>query len=491
LGSVKMTNTPAVIAEDELSNDGTFSTTIAVQLTTNGGTFTKSSGNLVEGTDFTVSGLPAGLTASINLTNNTSAVASYTGKATANEVANASTAIITFLDAAITGGVAILENKSFTTDFTFIDKKFVHLVNTPASITEDKLTNNGTFSTTIAVQLTTNGGTFTKSSGNLVAGTDFMVTGLPAGLTASINVINNTTAQVSYTGKATAHEVANASTATITFLDAAITGGTTVLDNKSFTTEFTFINVYNVVYVDLAIPITVSAANPLGSFRITADVDANDTEFSLSYTVDGLKFLSSKSIVCELGTNNVSWIGTSELIGGTNNWDPSGTTKISSSDYKTWNGKTGFIGFRFTKNGLTYYGYFEATVSAESTSTSKNAAGQSYSITRYAYATVPEVSILTASTFSTLNTTDFETTVSYTNYPNPFKEVINISSSSFSGKKVEVLIYNDLGQNLFNKSYDNDNDTIAIDGSNFGTGFYFLKVIVDSKVQAVKKIIKN
>jgi hypothetical protein len=491
LGSVKMTNTPAVIAEDELSNDGTFSTTIEVQLTTNGGTFTKSSGNLVEGTDFTVSGLPAGLSANISLTNNSTAEVSYTGKATANEVANASTATVTFLDAAITGGAAVLENKSFTTEFTFIDKKFVHLSNTPASIIEDKLTNNGTFSTTIAVQLTTNGGTFTKSSGNLVEGTDFTVTGLPTGLTASINVVNNTTAQVSYTGKATAHEVANASTATITFLDAAITGGTSVLESKSFTTEFTFINVYNVVYVDLAIPITVSAANPLGSFRITADVDANDTEFSLNYTVDGLKFLTNKGIVCELGTNNVSYIGTSELIGGTNNWDPSGTAKISSSDYKAWNGKTGFIGFRFTKNGLTYYGYFEATVSAETTSTSKNTAGQSYSIIKYAYTTVPEVSILTPSTFSTLNTTDFETTVSYTNYPNPFNEVINISSSSFSGKKVEVLIYNDLGQNLFNKSYDKDNDTIAIDGSNFGTGFYFLKVIVDSKVQIVKKIMKN
>jgi hypothetical protein len=329
LGSVKMTNTPAAIAEDEPTNNGTFNTTIAVQLTTNGGTFTKSSGNLVEGTDFTIAGLPAGLTVNISLTNNTTAVVSYTGKATANEVANASTATITFLDAAITGGAAVLESKSFTTGFTFIDKKFVKMTNTPAVIAEDKLTNNGTFSTTIAVQLTTNGGTFTKSSGSLVEGTDFTVTGLPAGLTASISLTNNTSAVVSYTGKATAKDIA---TATITFLNAAITGGATVLENKSFTTEFTF---------------------------------------------------------------------------------------------------------------------------------------------------------------STLNTTDFERTVSYTNYPNPFYEVINISSASFSGKKVEVLIYNDLGQNLFSKSYDKDNETIAIDGSNFGTGFYYLKVIVDSKVQAVKKIMKN
>ena len=142
---------------------------------------------------------------------------------------------------------------------------------------------------------------------------------------------------------------------------------------------------------------------------------------------------------------------------------------------------------KFAKNGSTYYGYFEAAVSSD---------GKSYAVIGYAYNLAPEVPITTPSTvdaftFPTLGTIDFGATVTYTNYPNPFNEVINISSSSFSGKKVEVLIYNSLGQNLFNKSYDKDNDTIAIDGSNFGTGFYFLKVIVDSKVQAVKKIMKN
>ena len=90
-----------------------------------------------------------------------------------------------------------------------------------------------------------------------------------------------------------------------------------------------------------------------------------------------------------------------------------------------------------------------------------------------------------------MNTIDFGIAVTYKNYPNPFNEVINVSSSSFSGKKVEVLIYNDLGQNVFAKSYDKANDTISINASNFVTGFYFLKVSVDSKVQVIKKMIKN
>ena len=363
----------------------------------------------------------------------------------------------------------------------------VHLYNNPDVIKEDELSNDGIFSTKVDILLLRNSGTFTKSSGDLVLGTDFTVAGLPKGLTASIKIINNTTAELRYTGKTTANEVANASTATITIMDAAITGGTAVLDSKSFTTGFTFVNAYDVVYVDLPNPIIVSAANPAGSFKITADVDANDTEFNLFYTADALKFITNKGIVSELGSNNISYIGASQLIGGTNNWNPSGNAIISNPTYNNWNGKTGFIGFRFTKNGATYYGYFEAAVSAD---------GKSYVVTRYAYNLAPEVSIKTPSTvdafiFPTLSTIDFGAKVTYTNHPNPFNEVINISSSSFSGKKVEVIIYNSLGQNMFTKSYDMDNDTISIDASNFVTGFYFLKVSVDSKVQVVKKIIKN
>ena len=363
----------------------------------------------------------------------------------------------------------------------------VKMTNTPAVITEDKLTNDGTFSTTIAVQLTTNGGTFTKTGGNLVEGTDFTVTGLPAGLTATINIVNNTTAQVSYTGKAVANEVVNAATATVTFLDAAITGGTAVLENKSFTTDFIFINVYNVVKVDLPGPIVVSALNPSGSFRITADVDANDTEFTLSHDANGVKFLSNNGLITETGASTVSYIGTSQRIGGTNNWDVSGSAIMSNPVYSNWNGKTGFIGFEFIKNGLVHYGYFEAAVSAD---------GKSFAVIRYAYNTEAEVLIstpdtVTPFTFSNLGTIDFGTTVTYTHYPNPFSEVINIHSDSFSGKKVAVLMYNSTGQNVFAKSYDSSDATITIDGSNFTSGLYFLKITVEGKEQVVKKIMKN
>nr|WP_199001791.1 zinc-dependent metalloprotease [Flavobacterium sp. ASV13] len=627
-----ISNTPASISEDAVNNDGTFST--AVQLKINGGTFANSTGSLIEGTDFTVTGLPAGLTAGINILSSTTAEVRYSGKAALNEAANAVTATVTFLNPAITGGIAKLDVDHFTTDFTFIDGykiiyvdlpapltvsvtgttwnffkttadadntdyglyvagsdlkletynkelvcepginnisylgynvtingsnnwdgtpvptlrsssytvwdgktgfigfkyikngvpyygyfeavvsadgqsysiakyayntapnasittpaqlSLVKMTNTPAGITEDKLTNDGTFSTTIAVQLTTNGGTFSKSTGSLVEGTDFTVTGLLAGLTANISILNNTTAQVSYIGKAIANEAVNATTATITFLNPAITGGTAVLENKSFTTDFTFINVYNVVKVDLPSPIIVSATNPSEAFNITADVDGNETEFTLSHDANGVKFLSNNGLVSETGKSVISYIGTSQMIGETNNWDLSGAAIMSNAAYSNWNGKTGFIGFKFAKNGQVYYGYFEAAVSTD---------GKSFAVIRYAYNTEPEVLITTPDTvnpftFSNLGAIDFGTAVTYTNYPNPFGEIINIQSDSFSGNKVVVLIYNSLGQNVFAKLYDNSNDIITVDGSNFASGLYFLKITVDGKEQVIKKIVKK
>ncbi|WP_291286912.1 M43 family zinc metalloprotease [Flavobacterium sp.] len=626
-----ISNVPASISEDVSSNNGTFGTTVA--LTIDGGTFAKSQGNLVEGTDYTIAGLPSGLTASITITSSTTAQVTYSGKAVSNDLLDAATATVTFLDPAITGGVAKLDVAHFTTDFTYIDaykiiyvdlpapltvavggttwnffrttadadnadyglfvegsslkletynkelvceaggnnisyvgynttidgtnnwngtrvpalrsstytvwdgktgfigfkyakngvpyygyfeavvsadgqsysiSKYayntapnaaittpiqlgmVKMTNTPAVITEDAPTNDGRFLTAISVSLTTNGGTFTKNSGNLTEGTDFTVTGLPAGLTTDIAIVNNTTAKLTYIGKATANEAANATVATITFLDAAITGGAAVLENKSFTTGFTFINGYTVVKVDLPAPIIVSASNPSGSFRITAEADGNETEFKLQYGENGLKFLTNNGLVSETGTNSISFIGTNQTIGGSNNWNSLGDATISSAAYNNWNGKTGFIGFTFVNSGVSYYGYFEAAVSAD---------GKSFAVIRYAYSAGPQALITTPATvnpftFPTLGTVDFETKVSYTQYPNPFNEAINISSASFSGKKVQVLIYNALGQNMFTKSYDASSDMITIDGSSFTNGFYFLKVTVDGKVQAVKKIMK-
>jgi|GEM_PF-311643 len=508
--SVHLDNTPDEINENELSNDGSFDSKITIQLTTNGGTFTKSSGNLTEGTDFKITGLPAGLAANIALINNTTAELSYIGKATANEAADTSTATVTFLNPSITGGTAILDTDYFTTKFIFRNAYKIIYVDfptplavsttgatwSPFNITADadhtsyglfvsggelKLEN---YSKDLVCESGINNISYLGYNTTIDRTSNWDGTRVPTLRSSSYTVWDGKTGYIGFKYTKGGHDhygyfeaVVSADGQSYSIAKYAYN----TAPNASITTPAHL----GLVKVDLPAPIIVSATNSSGSFRITAD--ANDTEFTLSYDVNGVKFLSNNGLISETGASTISYIGTSQMIGGTNNWDASGSAIMSNSVYSNWNGKTGFIGFKFVKNGLVYYGYFEAAVSTD---------GKSFAVIRYAYNTAPGVLITTPNTinpftFSNLGTIDFGTTVSYTNYPNPFSEAINIHSDSFSGKKVAVLIYNSLGQNVFAKSYDSSNDTITVDGSNFAVGLYFLRITVDAKNQVVKKIMKK
>ncbi|BDD06579.1 zinc-dependent metalloprotease [Aureibacter tunicatorum] len=89
------------IIEEPNSNDGSFAQpTINVSLQDM--EFVKNSGNLVSGTDFTVSNLPQGLGISVNLTNNTTAVVNITGNAASHEASDNGQFTIEFAQSAVT-----------------------------------------------------------------------------------------------------------------------------------------------------------------------------------------------------------------------------------------------------------------------------------------------------------------------------------------------------------------------------------------------------
>ena len=85
--------------------------------------------------------------------------------------------------------------------------------------------NNGAISTT--ANLTLSGDTFTISGGVMTLSTHYTVANVPAGLTVVVTGTSGTTATVTLTGTASAHENVNdISNMTLTFLNAAFTGGT-------------------------------------------------------------------------------------------------------------------------------------------------------------------------------------------------------------------------------------------------------------------------
>ncbi len=78
-------------------------------------------GNLQLGTHFSASGVPAGLTPVINVTDDENAILSFTGSATNHEENNSTTVTITLLNPAITGGVSSLHSTSGTFKLKFLD----------------------------------------------------------------------------------------------------------------------------------------------------------------------------------------------------------------------------------------------------------------------------------------------------------------------------------------------------------------------------------
>jgi hypothetical protein len=242
--------------------------------------------------------------------------------------------------------------------------------------------NDGSVSATTTISLSTNNGTFTKSSGVFTAGADYTITGVPAGLTAILTLQSNNKAVLSFTGKATDHNVASTATIVVTFKDAAITGGIATLDNASKTVSLKFDAPYGVFYVNNP-DYVASAASTWQYFNLGI---GDNTEYGAwQYAAAALKVETyGKRLVCEAGTRNITFISEGTSIGASSSFAAPGAypnqLDLRTTTYTTWDNKTGYIGFEYTNRGRTCYGWFHVKV---------DAGGVGYTVLDYAYNTKP------------------------------------------------------------------------------------------------------
>ncbi|WP_157494145.1 M43 family zinc metalloprotease [Fulvivirga imtechensis] len=236
-----------------------------------------------------------------------------------------------------------------------------------------------------------NGAAFAVT-GALTQGSHFTTSNVPSGLSIQINVQNSTTATLSVSGNASAHansdDVSNIS---ITFLNPAIAGGTSSIQNPTFSGfSLNFKDPYSIVYEDIT--------------DITTNSSATWTFFELAYGdgrygcwYDGGKLrleTYTKPLVCEGSTRNISLLASGTPISSNSNWVAGGPYPdehdLRSASYTAWNGKTGYIGFKFTSpEGKNLHGWFRVTV---------NATGSSFTLHDYAYYTKPNGTIIAGST---------------------------------------------------------------------------------------------
>ncbi|SHM58354.1 M43 family zinc metalloprotease [Flavobacterium saccharophilum] len=247
--------------------------------------------------------------------------------------------------------------------------------------------NDGGFATTSTISLSTNNGTFTKTSGTLTPGTDFTVTGTPSGLTTVLTLQGNNKVVVSFTGKATANTPTNDAAVVITFKDAAITGGIATLDSVSKTINLKFEAPYGVVYVNNP-DYVASAAQTWQYFDLAI---GDNTEYGVwQYAAAALKMETyGKRLVGQAGTRNITLINEGTAIGASSNFVTPGAypdqLDLRTATYIAWDNKTGYVGFEYTSRGRTCYGWMHVKVEA---------GGVGYTVLDFAYNTKPNELIL-------------------------------------------------------------------------------------------------
>lgn len=247
--------------------------------------------------------------------------------------------------------------------------------------------NDGGITAGTTITLSTNNGTFTKSSGTWTPGTDYTITGVPAGLTAVLTLQGNTKTVLTFTGKANAHLPANDATVVITFKDAAITGGIATLDNASKTINLKFDAPYGIFYVNNT-DYVASAAATWQFFNLGI---GDNTEYGAwQFAAAALKMETyGKRLVGEAGTRNISFIPEGTTIGASSTFVTPGSAypdqlDLRTASYTAWDNKTGYVGFEYKSRGRTCYGWMHVKVEA---------GGVGYTVLDFGYNTKPNESI--------------------------------------------------------------------------------------------------
>jgi PKD repeat protein len=247
----------------------------------------------------------------------------------------------------------------------------------------ESIANDGGVDESIAITLL-DGATFSVASGEL-ASSAYSLTGLPAGLSAKITVLSNTTAEIALQGSTNEHAQANSlNNISLTFDASAF--GVAASNLTTVGIGIDFIDPYQVVYKDIDdLQVTTSAV--WSAFNL----GFGDAGYGLFYNASKSSFqleAYQKSVVCAAGTRNISPLAFNTVIGDASQWEAGGAYPdlhdVTNASYTAWNGKTAYVGLRFSNAGNTHYGWLKLEVAAD---------GQSYKLLEYAYHEEPNAPI--------------------------------------------------------------------------------------------------
>ena len=278
---------------------------------------------------------------------------------------------------------------------------------------------------------------FAHPGSTMAAGTDYTISALPPGLTASVVVAaDGKSAILTIGGKATAHKNANSvNNIVFTFTNAAVTGGgISLINNYTSNLSITFYD-----------PWANTCDNPTG---VTASAATTWTRFETLGPVPryyGLWFDSGKLYLENYGrgiittgstSDNIMFLPSGTTIGPSSTWRAGGKQGVLYAPaYTTLAGKAGYVGFRMQVQNDFYYGWMKIQVTSTAVT-----------LLEYQYNNQPNTPIAAGSpcTLVVINPGgihDAAPVPSTAIYPNPAsgKIYLTTDNSGYLGKHYDIL----------------------------------------------------
>ena len=250
--------------------------------------------------------------------------------------------------------------------------------------------NDGTINSSIEIELLD---LAFSSLVTLVEGEDFTTNNLPAGTAISVQVSDNTHAQIILSGTVANHLESDAlDNIEIHFTENPFEGVTyaEIYNPSKMNIGLSFIDPYELVFVDL-----VDDAHNFfeGQRWKWFSMGSGGADWGLfHYDLINIKLETyGNGAICNTGTSNITplslgvEVGPGSEITNPGEWYPS-QLDLSNPSYTEWNGQTAYAGVQFQKNGNDHYGWIRMRVSAD---------GDHYYALDMAYNEAPEMSILT------------------------------------------------------------------------------------------------
>lgn len=326
------------------------------------------------------------------------------------------------------------------------------------NIFKEVLNNDGSFSVTHSMLLSTND--LNISSGVLTAGQ--FSHNLPAGLTPQLAVVSNSKISISLVGNAINHNLANNQEFTISLSPNIFNNNGSNYYCKSVTFKLDFYDPFGIYYVDIDDQFVNSSVS--WDYFTTEIPSLNNAYGCWIYDNNKLKLETyGKKLICNGSTPNITKLGYNFPVNGTSNFvapaNYPGQLDIYNSNYTTWLGDFGYVGFEYFRDNLPCYGWFKAEVSAD---------GSSFKITEYSYNTQPYGTIYTPNILSSpsFNSNYFKI------YPNP---VIGNFTIEHKNQIDSFQIYDSQGKMVLSSDKLFDTNVLEINIAFLSTGTYYIK----------------